>query len=209
MTFSPNTSNYFAQVTFFKLIVKFFHKEKKRGKPQFSNFPLLPPSTPVILKSIPFSPQEETKHGLHRDGRPQPLNQVSLTTLTGRQWRWAPLFICLTPNSFVSFHGEVGFTGKCHRITMYVWWPSFSISVSPWYYGLRARSSFYEIFTYRNRFIPDSIHLVFSCTKNNFFSNEAIVSPTSVPYYGTKTYRLRVSTIPTIFDRRRRVTRNS
>ncbi|KAL0608882.1 hypothetical protein AAY473_021166 [Plecturocebus cupreus] len=30
---------------------------------------------------------------------------------TGRQSRWPPLVICLTPNSFVSIHGEVGFTG--------------------------------------------------------------------------------------------------
>jgi hypothetical protein len=91
---------------------------------------------------------------------------------------------------------------------MYIWWPGFSIPVSPWYFGLRANRMFIEIFTDRSSFVPDSTHLVFTYTKNNLFSNEAEGRQTRVLYNCTDRYGARKRHLPTIFDRRRRVTRN-
>lgn len=91
---------------------------------------------------------------------------------------------------------------------MSVWWSRHFISVSTWYYGLRANRIFIVIFTDRSSFIPDSIYIVFSYTKKNTFSNEAEGTQATVPHHRVNSYGTRMITIPPIFDRRRRVTKN-
>lgn len=140
-------------------------KKQTNRKLSFSPIPLLPPSTLTIYTFTLFFLQNDPKLNLHRNAKFQVCSQFYFHS-THHSHRLVmvsdSLSICLAPNSFASFHGEIGITGKCHSITMSEWWPRCFSSVSPWYYGFRADRISIVIFTDRGALsqIPFTLSLL-------------------------------------------------